>query len=43
MYRTSGSCLTWVGFLGYEGGLAASDVRAESDLASMAEADIGMQ
>lgn len=41
MYKTNGSFLTCVGFLGYAGGLEASDVRVESDLASMAAAFIG--
>lgn len=41
MYRTKGSCFTWVGFLGYEGGLEARVVREDSDLASTAAAAIG--
>jgi hypothetical protein len=41
MYSTSGSFLTWVGFLGYEGGLEASAVSEDNDLASITGADIG--
>lgn len=40
MYSTSGSCLRWVGFLGYAGGLKASAVREESDFASTTGAAI---
>jgi len=39
MYSTKGSCLTWVGFLGYGGGFDASEVREDNDLASMAGVD----
>ena len=41
MYKTSGSCFTWVGFRGYAGGLDARCVMEDSDLASTASEDIG--
>jgi hypothetical protein len=40
IYSVKGSCFPCVGFRGYEGGLEASAVREERDLASIAGTDM---
>lgn len=43
IYNVSGSCFTWVGFLGYAGGLEASAVSEERDFASTMDVDMGRE